>query len=472
MIYVYCDNEAIRNSIYHILKAFFPQAEVKSGASPCNDSFLKVEDENGIIYEVKDAADKYSIEVGLYDLLKERCGRSLPWGGLTGVRPVKLASAMLGQMSAGEYAEYIEKTRRVSPQKALLSYNIAAREQNIIRNTLGVGRNTHSYSIYVGIPICPSKCTYCSFSSGTLGVWKDKLDAYLDALEGEMGAVSGCLKSLSPTSIYIGGGTPTVLNERQLDRLFGIINKYFNVTDAAEYTLEAGRADTITREKLEIALSCGVDRISVNPQSMQQKTLDRIGRRHTVRQVYDAYKSARDAGFKNINMDLIMGLPGESTDDFDDTLRQVRSLAPDSLTVHSLAIKRAAEMTAQSTDSDMIDAMTELAAQSADDMGLFPYYLYRQKSIAGNHENIGYAAPGCESVYNIMIMEEVQSILAFGAGSTTKILLDEKVQNPNRAAGIMTSMIRQENVKSIEHYLQRYGEMAEKKAEIAGHLMR
>ena len=508
MICVSSNVESIRLSAYHLVKAFMPDEEVRQegtlaacassvqglnrktnwqrlsgdgGVSkkvmpaPENAEFLRIEAEDGscIVSLSGKRLDKDESDIMVYDMLRDYTGTELPWGVLTGVRPVKLASARIGHMSREEYAGFMSGSRRVSRDKALLSWDIAYREDELIRKALGGKvRDYDSYSLYIGIPVCPSICSYCSFSSGPLSRWRGRMDEYVESLCRELQEVSPQLAEKHLTSIYIGGGTPTVLTEAQQERLMQGIASAFPVSEAVEYTLEAGRPDTITEDKLQIALAHGVNRISINPQTMQQRTLDAIGRSHTVEEVVKSYVLARQMGFNNINMDLIAGLEGETEADMVDTLRRLKRLGPDSLTVHALAVKRAAKTDKITTAGDVVTGMIEEAATGAADMGMKPYYLYRQKSMAGNHENIGYAVPGKESIYNIMIMEEVQSIIACGAGSTTKVLLKEPVQNPDRADGVMTRLLRQDNVSRIDEYIRRLDEMIVAKAEVISQIGR
>jgi oxygen-independent coproporphyrinogen-3 oxidase len=260
-------------------------------------------------------------------------------------------------------------------------------------------------------------------------------------------------------TVYIGGGTPTTLEADQLDRLITALKEHFDFNTVQEFTVEAGRADSITREKLEVLYKHGVDRISVNPQTMNQKTLDIIGRRHTVEQVMEAYKMAREIGFSNINMDLILGLPGEDVEEVNYTIEEVKKLNPDSLTVHSLAIKRASKLAQwiQTHDISCINNTDEtmtVAVNGAKAMDMLPYYLYRQKNMSGNFENVGYAREGKFGIYNILIMEELQTIVALGAGSITKrVCGDGRIE-------------RCDNVKDVELYIEQIDEMIERKRKL------
>lgn len=294
------------------------------------------------------------------------------------------------------------------------------------------------------------------------------MDDYLKALCIELHYIAKETEGKTLNTIYIGGGTPTTLTAKQLEKLLNVVDELFlneeRGAELLEYTVEAGRPDSITKEKLEVLCSHPVTRISVNPQTMQQKTLDLVGRKHSVQAVKDIFHLARELGFDNINMDLIAGLPGENAEDMRDTLRQIEELSPDSLTVHSLAIKRAARMAQEQPVRDLHTEITEMvedAAKTAEKLGLVPYYLYRQKNIAGNFENVGYAKADKAGIYNILIMEEKQTIYAAGAGATTKIVLPEKIKTEN---GKETNLIRIENVKNIEAYIDRIDEMIKRKS--------
>ena len=326
---------------------------------------------------------------------------------------------------------------------------------------------TDTCSIYIGIPFCPGICSYCSFSLGTAAAYAKRLDAYTDALCREIRLTAALVRGKRISSIYIGGGTPTSLDLPQLERIFGCINECFDVGALAEFCVEAGRPDSITKEKLAAIKRSGAGRISINPQTMQEETLERIGRAHSTGDVYRAFEDARSFGFDNINMDLIAGLPGEGAAEMADTLEKILLLGPESLTVHALSIKRRARMESQYTKGEEVHKMIDLAAQAAARAGLEPYYLYRQKSIAGNFENTGYAKPGKEGIYNILTMEEVQSIYGLGAGADTKVVSDHAVPNPARG-GKPGNILRCSNVKDVEEYIKNVDEMVRRKEQLAG----
>lgn len=390
----------------------------------------------------------------MYDMLKKLTGRELPWGTLTGVRPTKIVYTLLEEgKNDREIKDYLKKEYYVSEKKGDLAIKVASNEKRLLEK---IDYN-NGYSLYAGIPFCPTTCLYCSFTSYPLAVWKDRVDTYVDAMLKELEFTSRLMKDKKLDTFYMGGGTPTTLEPEQLDRVLSFFEEHFDTTGLKEYTIEAGRPDSITRDKLLIMKKHGVDRISINPQTMNDDTLKLIGRHHTVEQIKEAFTLARECGFDNINMDLIIGLPGETREHIERTMREVALLAPDSLTVHSLAIKRAARLNIfweKYKDYAMVntDDIINMTADCAAAMGMEPYYLYRQKNMAGNFENVGYSKPGREGIYNILIMEEKQTIMAVGAGASTKVVFPEE----NRIE-------RVENVKDVTTYIENIDEMIDRK---------
>ena len=389
----------------------------------------------------------------IYHVLSKHLKIELPWGTLTGIRPTKILMAMLEEgRTDSEIMDAMKSTYYISEEKVRLSIDIVKREKELL-STL---HYKDGYSLYIGIPFCPTTCLYCSFTSYPIGLWKDKVREYLSALEKEMAYVADAYQDKILDTIYIGGGTPTTLEAEELETLFLGIETYFDLSHLQEFTVEAGRADSITKEKLKVLKDHSVTRISVNPQTMKEETLKLIGRQHTVAQVIDAFALAREEGFDNINMDIILGLPEETKEDVMQTMNEILKLHPDSLTVHSLAIKRASGLSSW-IEENGISALNntentmEIAASAARDMGMEPYYLYRQKNMSGNLENVGYAKPGKYGIYNILIMEEKQTIVALGAGSVTKVVYPEG------------SIKRTENVKDVGLYIERIDEMIKRK---------
>ncbi len=466
---------------YHIVKSFFPGEEIIQKVDEKQEPLMAVQLPGGSCFslaaeemeqalkgrefpaeEAREQAEKKEVTRRLYLYLCEETGRELAWGTLTGVRPTKIPMEQLELgASEEEAAALMHQNYYVSREKAKLASEVAAREKALLSRL----DCENGFSLYVGIPFCPSVCSYCSFSSSPIGQWRDRTDDYLEALIKEIRYLGSRTEGRRPDTVYIGGGTPTTLEAGQLRRLFDAVEECFDLTNLLEFTVEAGRPDSITEEKLDVIRSYPVTRISVNPQTMQQKTLDLVGRRHTAAQTAEAFRLARRMGFDNINMDLIAGLPGETVEDMKDTLAQIEALHPDSLTVHALAIKRAARLGQEGRTADLhaeITRMVEEAYACARRMGLAPYYLYRQKNIAGNFENVGYAELDKAGIYNILIMEEKQTILAAGAGASTKILLKDPIR---KEGGKEINLVRAENVKSISEYISRIDEMIERKGE-------
>ncbi|MGI6733148.1 MAG: coproporphyrinogen dehydrogenase HemZ [Anaerovoracaceae bacterium] len=389
----------------------------------------------------------------LYDCLKDYTGRSLDWGTLTGVRPVKLVGDLLAAGNTPEQVrDCLVKQYYLSPEKAELLINIRNTQHPYLQmETAG------AIGVYIGIPFCPTRCIYCSFPSNQVSY--DRVPPYLDALEREIRFAGEAVakRGWYPESVYVGGGTPTTLEDKDLERLLKIVRTSFDLGQLLEFTVEAGRPDTITESKLTVLKENGVDRISINPQSMKQETLDRIGRCHRPEDVIAAFHMAQNVGFKVINADLIAGLPGEEPEDFLYSLKSVMNLEPENITVHTLAVKRASKLKEMDEDysyrqGEKVRKMLDRGQQLLNSAGYMPYYLYRQKQMAGNFENVGYSFPGKESLYNIRIMEENQTILALGAGGISKAWYPDQ----NRLERIP-------NVSNYEIYIERIEEMIQRK---------
>ncbi len=398
---------------------------------------------------------KNQVKRALYHILSEaNQDKILPWGSLTGIRPVKLPMADIQEGKSREEAlRHLKTDYLVTEDKAELAVSIAERELKLLKKV----DTEKGYSLYIGIPFCPTTCLYCSFTSYPLKKYQDRVGEYLDALEKELLWTAEQFKDKRLDTVYFGGGTPTTLEADELRRLCGFIMEHFDVSHLLEWTVEGGRPDSITEEKLKALREFPVSRLSVNPQTMHQKTLDLIGRRHTVEDVRKAYEMARKAGFSVINMDLIVGLPGEDEKDVEATMDEIVRLRPENVTIHSLAIKRAARLNLEkSIYRDMriqnSDDVMEMCRKKLEGIGLYPYYLYRQKNMAGNQENVGYAKEGTEGIYNILIMEEVESILACGAGATSK-----------RVRHDSSLITRAENVKNVDIYMENIDQMIERK---------
>jgi coproporphyrinogen dehydrogenase HemZ len=393
--------------------------------------------------------DKNRLKFELYQYLNQKTGIRPPWGIVTGIRPVKLTGDLLRTSKDPAIAlDILVKEYLVESTKAAQAVDMVLHQ----RNTVGFP-SKGSVGIYIGIPFCPSRCAYCSFTSYQAS--DSDMERYLTAMLREIGFVAEKMKKYNwfAETIYVGGGTPTTLNLNQLDRLFAAIKDAFISQELKEFTLEAGRPDTITKENMSQAFQAGVNRISINPQTMQDQTLRLIGRNHNRQQVHDAFEIARYAGIDIINTDMIAGLPGESLTDFAATLDEILTLNPQNITVHSLAMKRASRMTEENKNfhfeqADVVAKMLEYSEKCLHEHDFTPYYLYRQKQMAGSLENVGYCRPGTDSIYNVRIMEENQTIIAMGAGGISKAYYPSE----NRLERIA-------NVSNYEIYIERLDEM-------------
>lgn len=393
-----------------------------------------------------------------YMAARELTGLKPPWGILTGIRPVKLVRGRLRDgLSPDGVTNEFASLYYTNPEKTRLCITTAGTEDQI----LSLSR-PESASLYISIPFCPSRCLYCSFISHDVEKSAKLLPEYVRLLCREIEETGVLFRSLGLRleTVYMGGGTPTSLSAGQLSEIFGAVSRSFNLGTAREYTVEAGRPDTITAEKLAAIAACGATRISINPQTMDDAVLRRIGRLHSARDVVDAYTLARAAKIKAINMDLIAGLPGDTPDGFQNTLRQILSLKPEAITVHTLAMKRSSRLvtsgnavySASGTDTSL---MLESAADSLSAAGYLPYYLYRQKNMVGNLENVGWSLPGHEGLYNVYIMDETHSVLAVGAGGVTKM----RQPGGGRIERVF-------NFKYPYEYIARFGEILDRKKQV------
>ena len=402
---------------------------------------------------------KRQVKSALYGLLKQLTGMHPPWGSLTGIRPTRLIyEAMEAGLSPEEAERNVISTFDVTPDRAALLSDIVDMQRGIREAP------ADRFDLYIGIPFCRTRCSYCSFASGELGDGS-RVQPYVDALLREI-ALSKALMDEAGMRLragYIGGGTPTAIPCGDLERILAAAQAAF--PDAVEWTVEAGRPDTIDEEKLQMLKRRGVTRITVNPQTFSDDTLRRVGRAHTGQDTVDAYRLARSMGFDDINMDVIAALPGETVADFAHTLEVVEDLAPDSVTVHSLAIKRSSRLHEQlvvagagygQIEAEGAAEMIALARRRLTARGWRPYYLYRQKYMAGNLENVGYAKPGKACLYNIGNMEETVSVLALGAGAITKWLFSDHSLRIERAP----------NVRNIDEYVARVEEMVQRKRSV------
>lgn len=394
----------------------------------------------------------------IHNVLKSYYNVYPDYGILTGVRVVKiLITAKKHLRSYEEINHILRNTYEVKEEKIKLLWDILKIEQKYIDDNI----NIKNYNLYIGIPFCPSKCSYCSFTS-YVNCTDKKVNSYLDTLvyEIEKTIEIAKKKNLNLHTIYIGGGTPTVLEEEQIIKIFNTINKYYDLSKIKEITFEAGRPDTINEEKLICLKKYFVNRISINPQTMNDKTLAEIGRKHNSNEIIEKYRMAKKIGFKTINMDVILGLPGENEQDVRKTIEIIAGLKPENITVHSLAYKKHSELIRESSellkDYELISKMHDVIKEVCEKNGYKPYYMYRQKNIKGNSENVGYTQPDRESIYNMVIIEELETILACGLGASSKIMTGANRHEPVR------------NFKSLEEYSKRIDEIINKKKNLLG----
>ncbi|HWK21685.1 MAG TPA: coproporphyrinogen III oxidase [Ureibacillus sp.] len=403
----------------------------------------------------------------MLDVLEQYTGMTQQWGILTGVRPTKLYHKYRKEgMSDEEIYAILKKDFRISDSKIALMREIVKRQLITIPDLDEIGKEL---SVYIGVPFCPTKCAYCTFPAYAIQSNRKagRVDSFIDGLHIEIRAMGQWLKenNMNITSVYWGGGTPTSIEADEMDALYKTMFESFpNPEKIREITVEAGRPDTITPEKIEVLKKWGIDRISVNPQSYTDETLKAIGRHHSVQETIDKFWLSRESGMNNINMDLIIGLPNEGIEEFQHSLDESGKMQPESLTVHTLSFKRASEMTHNKekykvADRETVTKMMDMASSWTKENGYVPYYLYRQKNILGNLENVGYCKPGEESIYNIVIMEEVQTILGIGCGASTKFV--------NPETGKITQF---HNPKDPAAYIMTFEEAIEKKIQMLNEL--
>ena len=397
--------------------------DVKVYVSVEKDGFFAEESGTVAFSDDTEKDTERCIAVHLYNILVRLTGKKQPWGILTGVRPIKLFRRLAESCGEESAKRYFTEELLVSEEKTALSAATEKHEKKILAL-----RKPRSFSLYVSIPFCPSRCSYCSFVSQTIESAKKLIDPYFELLLREIGATAQIAEECELTleSVYIGGGTPTTLSAEQLTRLIAALRSSFDMSTCREFTVEAGRPDTIDREKMLAIKNGGADRISINPQTLNDDVLKAIGRRHSARQTLDAFALARELGFKHINMDLIAGLPTDNIESFTATLDKICGLSPESVTVHTLAMKRSSHLAMQGRELDTAGespaaGMLRYCERKLTDEGYHPYYLYRQTRMEGNLENVGWAKDGFDGLYNVFVMDETHTILGVGAGAVTKL---------------------------------------------------
>jgi len=457
-----------RYEVYQLFNVYFPMKEIQF-VDLEEANFIFYIDESILRFRYEDYCEKESLGEDIKNSLRRflfLCLKNItqdiyPWGILIGIRPSKIALKLLKEGNTEEEVIKIFKDKYLAHEdKARLCIDVAKAEERI------VNKQKNNIAIYIGMAFCPTKCLYCSFTSNPIGVHKKLVIPYLDALTKEIKGISEYVKEkkLNVESVYFGGGTPTAVNDDEFAMIMKEIHDNFiKSSNVKEFTVECGRPDTLTKNKLEIMKKCNVDRISINPQSMNDKTLKLIGRTHSSEDIKEKFKLARELGFDNINMDIIIGLPSERHEDVINTKNELIKLRPDSITVHGLALKRGSRMYEEFilkkgieiTSQEEIIEMYEESKNLAEYLGILPYYMYRQKNMVGNMENLGYAKEGKECIYNIQMIEERQTIIALGAAAVSKVVfLDED------------RLERFPNLKDLHEYISRIDEMIEGKKKL------
>lgn len=439
---VVVNNHPFSYDVENLAEIFFPYEKIKVLSQlpqDCNDNIVAVTEICGdeIIVDArvfeKKAVKKEKINqdsdcqnimsVLFYSAFSELLGVSYPWGILYGVRPARFWHSISDKYSKEQAMQIFAQKYLVSPEKLSLVEQVAENENKII--SLSANK---SFSLYVSVPFCPTRCSYCSFVSHSIEKAAALVEPYVDLLvrEIEQTAIYAKELGLRLESVYYGGGTPTTLSAKQLTRIAAAIRDNFDLSCLREYTVEAGRPDTVNADKLAALKAAGVGRISINPQSFNDNVLSAIGRRHSVKQTLDAFELARNAGFDNINMDFIAGLPKDDVESFKHSIKTAVSLGAESITVHTLCLKSGAYMVTRDNvfdtgDIDTVAEMVDFSREYLSAAGYVPYYMYRQGKSLGNLENVGWSKPGSECLYNVFMMDETHSVFAVGAGAVTRL---------------------------------------------------
>lgn len=399
--------------------------------------------------------EKLSIKKSMYNALYNLSQKDVPWGILTGIRPTKIAHNLIDHgLSIDSVVDVLTEKYKLRRDKSELLLEISKIQRNYLYPI-----NKDKFSLYISIPFCPTICSYCSFSSLPINKFEHMVEKYVNNLIYELESTSNFLTKGKINTVYIGGGTPTAISPVNLNRIIEAVYKNYG-NNIAEFTVEAGRPETINREMLSMLKKNKINRISINPQTMVDKTLKLIGRNHSSRDIIKSYYLAKDIGFDNVNMDLILGLPGEGNKEIKHSLKEISKLDPENLTIHSLSLKRGSNYkdnhrAIKHINSFDMDNMITLIDEYVNRMKLYPYYLYRQKQIAGNLENIGYCKENMECIYNISMMEEKETIIGLGMGAVSKIYCPEE-----------NKIKRIPNFKGINDYINRIDELIKKKEEV------
>ncbi|MBQ8503653.1 MAG: coproporphyrinogen dehydrogenase HemZ [Clostridia bacterium] len=439
-MYLINRNHKFHYEMENLLRIFFPEKIIVTDEIPEGEDYVLTELSDRITVTLHFAGESYTayyineenetedsilerkMAVLMFNLLKEYTGYTPPWGILTGVRPAKLMTNLIKDMGEEAALGYFINELKVSEEKTALARLVAKAENPIIK----AASEPESFSLYISIPFCPTRCSYCSFISHSNESAKKLIPEYVEKLCEELKLTGDIARNvkLKLESIYIGGGTPTVLSAEQLKKITDCVKESFELVNIKEYTIEAGRPDSVTDEKFRVMMESGCTRISINPQTFNDSVLTEIGRKHTSQMTLDAMELARKNGFSNINMDLIAGLPTDTLDSFKNTLDTALSLSPENITVHTLALKRSSNIVTENrrTNSGALASdMLSLAQSLLTESGYVPYYMYRQSKCLGNLENVGWAKKGYEGLYNVYMMEECHTVLSVGAGAVIKL---------------------------------------------------
>ncbi|MDP4177601.1 MAG: coproporphyrinogen III oxidase [Bacillota bacterium] len=468
MVKIKLNDDLYRYDVYQMFNLFYSFTEIEF-TEDIYDFLVIIDNEKIVIKDADGSLEDYfnesinykeQIKKTIFIYLSEKTKIELPWGTLVGIRPSKIALSLMDSgYSESEIIEYYKKHYFTREDKIKLCIEIAKAEKNIVNTS------SEKISIYIGMPFCPSRCLYCSFTS-SIGRDEKLVNMYIKALLHEIESIGQYIndKALCIDTIYFGGGTPTAVSDNQFEDVMSHIYKYFaDNKNVSEFTVECGRPDSLNENKFLIMKKYGVTRISINPQTMNDESLKKVGRNHTSSDIIEKYNMARDLGFNNINMDLIAALPGEDVNMIEHTCNEIQKLSPDSITVHGLCVKRGSALYENILNNNNnerlpqseINKMYERTVELSKNLKMKPYYMYRQKNMIGNMENVGYSLTGKEGIYNIQMIEEKQTIISVGANAVTKVVfLDE-----NRIE-------RFANVKDVKEYVNRIDEMINKKIEL------
>jgi oxygen-independent coproporphyrinogen-3 oxidase len=474
IINIELNDMSYRYDVFQIFNIYFMSKDIRFGQGGgyrvrISDSEISCSLEGGIKRNYKDdpgLRKRENIRIGIFLFLKEITGQEYPWGTLIGIRPSKIALKLLEDQGEDEVIEHFRHHNLASREKAKLCIEVARNEKKYVSN------DKKLISVYVGMPFCPTKCLYCSFTSNPAGENSGLVDDYLKALFYELDRTREYIKEkgLRIQCVYFGGGTPTAVTDKQFELVMKKIHENFvEGNSIEEFTVECGRPDSLNEAKLLTMKQCGVGRISINPQTMNDETLNLIGRNHSAEDIREKFRMARSMGFDNINMDLIVGLPFEGPEHVRKTCSEIRSLKPDNITVHGLSVKRGSRLFEKIIDRETYDPprqeevmdMFRETNRLAGSLKMKPYYMYRQKNMVGNMENIGYSIDGKDGLYNIQMIEERQTIIACGADGVTKLVFHDEGK-----------LDRFPNLKDINEYCSRIEETLDKKFDLLNTLYR